>query len=179
VVVEDLPTGPATAVIASLGGPEGSRVALAIRSERSGQVVFFGPDDELREWHGADQALDAALSFAESMGFLFEDDRLEKAPGEARRLWEALLDAAGRARPLRAGARSGPATEPGAESPESQEELWLEEVTAPGPPAGRFLPLTKFRSAGGVEAQPRGRNAAAAPPRPLARFRVRPERRSS
>jgi len=179
VVVEDLPAGPATAVIASLGGPGGSRVALAIRSERSGQVVFFGPDDELLEWRGVDQALDAALSFAEGMGFLFEDDRLEKAPSEARRLWEALLDAAGRARPLHAGNHSGPATGPRAESPESQEELWLEEVTAPGPPADRSLPLTKFRSAGGVQARPRGRNAAAAPPEPLARLRVGPERRSS
>src|SRR5262245_38682199 len=62
VVVEDLPAGPASAAIASLGGPAGSRVALAIRSERSGQVVFFGPDEELRAWHGAEQALDAALA---------------------------------------------------------------------------------------------------------------------
>src|SRR5262245_14668514 len=55
VVVDDLPAGPATAVIAGLGGPEGPRVALAIRSERSGQVVFYGPDDDLLEWQGPEQ----------------------------------------------------------------------------------------------------------------------------
>ena len=178
VVVEDLPAGPASAVIASLGGPAGSRVALAIRSERSGQVVFFGPDDELRELHGSEQVLDAALAFAESMGFLFEDDRVERSPGEARRLWQALLDAAGHARP-HAGGRSAPAMEARHEAPGMEEELWLEEVAAPGSPAARSqLPLTKFRSAGGLQARPRGGSAAAAPRGRLARFRVGPERRS-
>jgi len=179
VVVDDLPAGPATAVIASLGGPEGSRVALAIRSERSGQVVFFGPDHELLEWQGPDHALDAALSFAESMGFLFEDDRLAPAPTEARRLWEALLEAASRGRRLHVGNRSAPTADPRAESPESQEELWLEEVATPEPPVARTLPLTKFRSAGRLQAGPREGNAGAALPPPLARFRVGPERRSS
>jgi len=178
VVVDDLPAGPATAVIASLGGPEGSRVALAIRSERSGQVVFFGSDDELLEWQGPGHALDAALSFAESMGFLFEDDQLAPAPTEARRLWEALLEAASRGRPLHAGNRSAPTADPRAESPESQEELWLEEVATPEPPVARSLPLTKFRSGGRLRA-PQERNAGAALPPPLARFRVGPERRSS
>lgn len=178
VVVEDLPAGPASAAIASLGGPAGSRVALAIRSERSGQVVFFGPDEELREWHGAEQALDAALAFAESMGFLFEEDRLEKSPGEARRLWQALLDAAGRARTPHAGGSPAAAIEPRAGAAGSEEELWLEEIAAPAPPAGRSLPLTKFRHAGGLQGRRRGEGAAGAPRGPLARFRVGPERRS-
>ncbi len=179
VVVDDLPAGPATAVIASLGGPGGARVALAIRSERSGQVVFFGPDDELLEWQGPDRALDAALSFAESMGFLFEDDRLAPAPSEARRLWQALLEAASRGRPLSAGNRSPPTADPRAEPPESQEEIWLEEVSTPGSPVARSLPLTKFRSTGRVPVGPREGKRGADPRPALARFRVGPERRSS
>ncbi len=177
VVVDDLPAGPATAVIACVTGAGGSRVALAIRSQRSGQVVFFGPDEELRERQAPDVALDAAFSFAESMGFLFEDDRLAEAPAEAWQLWEALLEAGGRARPLHA---ADPAPAP-AESPAAplEEELWLEEVAAPGPPIGRSIPLTKFRSAGAAPTRPRGRSPAGVARRPLARFPVRPDRRSS
>jgi hypothetical protein len=176
VVVEDLPAGPAMAVIAGLAAPAGSQVWLAIRSERSGQVVFFGSDAEPPEWGGADPALEAAFTFAESMGFLFEDDRLAQAPGEARRLWEALLEGAGRAGMRHVDSRPRPPEEPPAAS---QEELWLELVSAPAPAIARCLPLTKFRprSAGGAWARPRG--SAAVPARaPLARFRIGPERRS-
>jgi hypothetical protein len=183
VVVEDLPAGPATAVIACLAGPGGARISLAIRSERSGQVVFFGPDDELREWQGQDLALEAALSFAESMGFLFEDDRLAASPAEARGLWEALLDASGhrtppaaRGAPAPTGERAAapqPADETGAE-----EELWLEDVAAPAPLAPRSLLLTKFRRA--VSAAPAPGTAPVPGERqPPARIRVGSPRRSA
>ena len=163
VVVDDLPAGPASAVIACLRGPAGSQVALAIRSERSGQVVFFGPGEELREWQGQDPALDAALSFAESMGFLFEEDRVRESPGEARRLWEALLDASARA-----------AMEVRPE--EEEEELWLEEVAVAGPVRSASVPLTKFRCAPGAPVPAAG--AAPGGRQPLARFRVGALRRS-
>jgi hypothetical protein len=174
VVVEDLPAGPATAAIACLRGPAGWRVALAIRSERSGQVVFFGPDDELREWQGQELALDAALSFAESMGFLFEDDRVRESPAEARRLWDALLDASGRPRtPLGEGGRAPGAQRPtrteaahSAADPDSDGELWLEEVAAVGPLVSASVPLTKFRRAPGVPARAAGGAG------PLARFQL-------
>jgi hypothetical protein len=181
VVMEDLPSGPASAVIACLGGPAGSRVALAIRSERSGQVVFFGPDEELREWQGRDLALDAALSFAESMGFLFEDDRVREAPGEARRLWEALLEASGRARVQLAGegdpapgAEASPraaSARPAAQTDPDDEELWLEEVAVAGPVVSASISLSKFRRAPGA---PPARAGEAVPGarQPLARFRV-------
>jgi len=170
VVVEDLPAGPATAALACLAGPAGPRVALAIRSQRSGQVVFFGPDEDLRGRDAQDDAFDAALHFAESLGFLFEDDRVAEAPAEASRLWDSLLEAASRSgrTPLRQAPRAAgkPAPTP------SEEELWLEHVAAPGPPLGRTLPLTKFRSAAAAAARPAARAAGAAPARPLARFRV-------
>lgn len=157
VVVEDLPAGPASAAIACLADPAGSRVVLAIRSERSGQVVFFGPDDELRDWQGPETAVDAALSFAESMGFLFEDDRVPEAPADARRLWGELLDATARARPplpdpvLRA-------ADPGSDAPSrpvapDPGEIWLEEVVPPACALSASVPLTKFRRASGVTAR--------------------------
>ena len=170
VVVEDLPAGPATAALACLAGPAGPRVALAIRSQRSGQVVFFGPDEEPRGREAWEDAFDAALHFAESLGFLFEDDRVADAPADASRLWSSLLDAASRSAraPLRQAQRAAGRT---AEAP-AEEELWLEQVATPGPPIGRSLPLTKFRSGAAVTARLAAKAAGPAPARPLARFRV-------
>jgi hypothetical protein len=163
VVVEELPPGPASAAIACLGGSQGPQVALAIRSERSGHVVFYGPDDELREWQGPDLVLDAALSFAESMGFLFEQDRLLEAPAEAGRLWAALLEGAGRARggPLAELERAPRRPQPAPREPEAArahpEELWLEELAEPVPSVPPAATLTKFRGRAGCS-----------PPRPSA-----------
>ena len=168
VVVEDLPAGPASAAIAWLGDPAGPRVVLAIRSERSGQAIFYGPDDEPWQGHGPDVALDAAVSFAESMGFLFEDDRVSQAPDEARRLWADLLDAGGRSR----GALPAPPEPDG-------EEYWLEEIVPPAQAVSHTLPLTKFRRE--TAAAPRSpADESAAPPagHPLARFQVGLQRRS-
>ena len=157
-VVEDLPPGPASAAIACLGGPGGPRISLALRSVRSGQVVFFGPEDDPCEWQGSELALDAALSFAESMGFLFEDDRLGEDPDGAQRLWRGLVEAAGHG-PL-AGLASA---EPALGDPEP-EAVWLEDVSPPPFAVGRGVPLTKFRRApGGAGIAPE--RVPAAPPR--------------
>lgn len=183
VVVEDLPAGPASAAIASLADPAGPRVVLAIRSERSGQAIFFGPDEEPWEGQGPEWALDAALSFAESMGFLFEDDRVSQAPDEARRLWGALLDAGGRlrgalpapARPLAAPGRRAPPDPP---EPDG-EAFWLEEIAPPAEAVCDALPLTKFRRAPAASPRAPAQRVAAPPARhPLGRFRVGPQRRS-
>ena len=135
--VEELPPGPASAAFACLGGPGGPRISLALRSLRSGEVVFFGPDEELGEWRGPELALDAALSFAESMGFLFDDDRMAEDPDAAQRLWRGLLEASGRGPLAALGAAAESAAEP--------ELLWLEEVAAPAAAVGRAIALTKFR----------------------------------
>ena len=182
VVVEELPTGPASAAIACLCDPAGSRVVLAIRSERSGQAIFFGPDDELREWQGPEQAVDAALSFAESMGFLFEDDRLAAAPAEAIELWRSLLDACSQVPgslaepPARA---TAPAPAALAASPEPDaEELWLEEVAPAVQAVGHSVPLTKFRRAPAPPPRrPAERTRAPLTKHPLGRFRVGLKRR--
>jgi len=137
VTIEALPVGPAAAGIALHAGPEGLGLMLAVRSVRTGQVVFFQPDEDWSEIHGSELALDAALSFAECMGFLFDDDLIEAGGDvrEAARLWAELVEMAG-------------AEEP-AESP--GEEIWLDEV-APAAPASR---LSKFRFLAAVPAERR------------------------
>src|SRR5262245_43734755 len=64
--LEELPPGPASAAIACLAGAGGPRISLALRSLRSGDVVFYGPEEGIGEWRGPEAALDAALCFAES-----------------------------------------------------------------------------------------------------------------
>jgi hypothetical protein len=61
-----------------------------VRSARTGQLVWFATGDELRE--APRVALDAALSFAESMGFLFDDEQVEVDAETAMRRWQGLLD---------------------------------------------------------------------------------------
>jgi hypothetical protein len=141
VTIEDLPVGPAAAGIALHAGPEGPSLTLAVRSVRTGQVVLFHPDEDWTEIHGTQLAVDAALSFAECMGFLFDDDPIE-AGGDAReaaRRWAKLVETAGDEEPAALPA----------------EEIRLEEV-APAAPASL---LSKFRF---VPAGPAEHRAAAA-----------------
>ncbi len=86
VEAEGLPVGPAQAVIALFRAPEKQDVELvvAVRSEDSGAVTVF-------EFHGelaaaTHLALDAGLSFAEGMGFLFDEDLLIAGGDVGRRL---------------------------------------------------------------------------------------------
>jgi hypothetical protein len=161
VVVDELPAGPASAVMAELRGGGGARIALAIRSERTGQVALFAAEDEGWEARGAETALDAALSFAEGMGFLFDDDRLAAAPAAAQRLWEELVEA------------SAPGGSPAA----VPEELAREAPRAASAGAiGPSVPLTKFRSRPAGGELGRGRRATGPGPLspPLARFRIAP-----
>ncbi|MHC4422678.1 MAG: hypothetical protein ACYS1E_19095 [Planctomycetota bacterium] len=127
VTIEDLPVGPAVAGIALHAGPEGLRLTLAVRSVRAGHVAFFHPDEDWSEIHGSELAVEAALSFAECMGFLFDDDPIEAGGDvrEAARRWAELVETAGAEEPA----------EP------LGEEIWLEEV-APVAPAPL---LSKFR----------------------------------
>ena len=150
--VEELPPGPASAAIACLAGAGGPRISLALRSLRSGEVVFFGPEQGIGEWQGPELALDAALSFAESMGFLFDDDRLAQDPDAAWRLWRSLLESAGRGPLAALGGEPAAAPEP--------ELVWLEDVAQPALAVSGSVALTKFRRglAGAAEPAPgRGR----------------------
>jgi hypothetical protein len=136
--IEDLPVGPAAAGIALHAGPDGLCLTLAVRSVRTGQLVFFHPHEDWSEIHGSELMVDAALSFAECMGFLFDDDPIEAGGDvrEAARRWAELVETAG---------AEEPAQLPG-------EEIWLDEV-APAVPATL---LSKFRFLAAVPAESRG-----------------------
>jgi hypothetical protein len=81
--IEDLPVGPARAAIVLHRDEVGRRsLAVVLRSEESGAVTLF-------EFHGElnsddSQGMDAGLAFAESMGFLFDDDLIASGDPAAR-----------------------------------------------------------------------------------------------
>jgi hypothetical protein len=70
VALDALPRGPASAAVAL--DPYGAQVCL--RSVRGGRTVFFASGSALVDTPRV--ALDAALSFAEGLGFLFDDDEV-------------------------------------------------------------------------------------------------------
>ena len=82
--VEGLPVGPASSAIVLHRARDGaSCLAVALRAEDSGAVVFFAFQGELNS--SRHQAMDAGLAFAEGMGFLFDDDLLASGDADARR----------------------------------------------------------------------------------------------
>jgi hypothetical protein len=115
VALESLPVGPASATVALHQGG----AALAVRSARTGQLVWFASGEELRE--SPRVALDAALSFAESMGFLFDDEAVEADAEAATRRWQDLLDGETR--------DEGPPGRPAAAK--APPELLLEDIVEP------------------------------------------------
>ena len=141
--VDGLPLGPARAGIAVHEGPGGDPLlTVAIRSVRAGDVVCFSADATAGEGFEASITVDAALSFAEGMGFLFDEEVVaagsEEGANEAQRLWLELvtppptpaLDAI-----ASAALATGDAQEP------TRGELAAARV------APNTIPLTKFRRA--------------------------------
>jgi hypothetical protein len=147
IAIEDLAVGPARAAISVELGPRGHvSLLLALRSQRSGQLACFAPDEDLAGESGVQIALDGALSFAESMGFLFDDEATQHlgadGPREAARTWNELLGLETREDEdeleldddphAELEVDPDPAHEPGDEEPA---ELLLVEVAVPGAPA--------------------------------------------
>jgi hypothetical protein len=123
VATEDLPIGPArAAILVHEDSARGETVTIGIRSLRADRVALYGLDPEAGDGTSLDVALDAALSFAESMGFLFDEDELGSGGAAERRrchgLWRELL---GDDVPTAAGRRSAPERE-------EPEELLLDEL---------------------------------------------------
>jgi hypothetical protein len=96
VAIENLPVGPARAAIAvqDLGAGRAS-LTLVVRSQRTAQLACFSHEEALESEASTQIALDGALSFAESMGFLFDDDAIPElgsdGPREAAEAWNELL----------------------------------------------------------------------------------------
>lgn len=96
VAIEGLPVGPAAASLAVHAGAQGRLVTLALRSVRTGQLLLLRPEERWDGLHGPQLAIEAALSFAESLGFLFDEDPIAgRDAEEAARLWWEFLVAGG------------------------------------------------------------------------------------
>jgi hypothetical protein len=152
VSIDELPVGPARAAIAIHEEIDGRpNLTVGIRSLRSGAAVLFSLEGDLREHSSLAVGVDAALSFGESMGFLFDEDEFEAgSPEEARfralGLWLELMGPESEASegvsqvPI---APPPPASEPDdsldAEGLDDDEFLLLEEVADPaGEPVVAF-----------------------------------------
>jgi len=73
----ELPAGPARAAIVVHARGASRCFSIVVRSLRNGDSVIYELEgDDLREDRGWSVALDASLSFGESMGFLFDDEML-------------------------------------------------------------------------------------------------------
>ncbi|MDH3684842.1 MAG: hypothetical protein OEP95_01380 [Myxococcales bacterium] len=100
VATEELAVGPARAGLLVHLEPDGRpNVTIGIRSLRSGEVVLYSFEGDLRAHSSLDVGIDAGLSFAESMGFLFDEDELgDGDAGAIRRcmgLWNELMGTSG------------------------------------------------------------------------------------
>ncbi len=201
VATAELPPGPARAALVSHLDNGLRHITVAVRSLRNGATVLYdleGMDLDATLEFGV--AVDASLSFAESMGFLFDDDEVGKGGddpvGRALRRWrETMGPGAGRVAvaeaPAVARSRPGP--------PDGTGELVLEDVAeslpafdlSPGadlfddeplpPPAsprpGAPGTLTKFR--GGTEPPPAPDDPETPDPGATALGRVQLVRRSA
>jgi hypothetical protein len=138
----DLAPGLARAAIVAQAGTGGPSITVALRSLAGGDVVLYELEGEdLHDASGFEVGLEAALTFAESMGFLLDDELLgEHTPQAQRAALAALADVL----PLPA----GPA------APE-RAEILLDEAAEEEPAAPR-PPLTKFRGGTGSAAPTRG-----------------------
>ena len=111
VAMADLPVGPAcAAILVHVERGHGLQISVGVRSLSCGSVALYGFDGLINATV-VTVALDAALSFAESMGFLFDDDVVgdDAASREKAVLrWQELIGdgtPTARVEPARAGAQ--------------------------------------------------------------------------
>jgi hypothetical protein len=84
----DLPAAPGRAVIVVHRDARGQMDAtVGVRSHHSGEIAYWSFDGELASEDDLAVAADAALTFAESLGFLFDDGSLDGV--EAGKAWRA------------------------------------------------------------------------------------------
>ncbi|MBW2716884.1 MAG: hypothetical protein JRD03_12440 [Deltaproteobacteria bacterium] len=94
--IAELPVGPGSAAIAAhVDSRDGrQRYTLAVRCERSREIVFFSAREEDSSLSDLSLAAEAALSLAEGMGFLFEEDLLPISCEASVLIWEEFIDSA-------------------------------------------------------------------------------------
>lgn len=82
---DELSSSPARAAIVTFAEEYGDLgMAVAIRALESGQVVVYRCRESLADDADVSHTMDAALSFAEGLGFLFDDDIIERESGAGR-----------------------------------------------------------------------------------------------
>ena len=160
VATDELPAGPARAAIAIHSEAGCTRFTVAVRSLRQGVSVLYELEGEdVTQRDGLAVALDASLSFGESMGFLFDDDMIvDREPATLRqavaRLREIVSapglesDDLSVSRPGSLG-HGGGSVEDAAEAAEEDSEILLDEAIEQAPiepsptpaAAGSDLPL--------------------------------------
>jgi hypothetical protein len=92
-----LPVGPARAAIVVFAEEYGGiGLAIGVRSNEGGQVVVFRNQEPIDASTSVADALEPALTSAEQMGFLFDEDMVESVPGgqgraQALVLWGRLM----------------------------------------------------------------------------------------
>ena len=93
VTTEGLESGPARAGLLVHRSVAGHlSITVAVHSLRSRRNVLYTLDEALEEGPALCVGIDAALSFGESLGFLFDDDtRAQGGGAHALRLWQELL----------------------------------------------------------------------------------------
>jgi hypothetical protein len=97
VSIEEVPVEPARAAIVVHDEIDGRpNVTVGIYALRSEVAVLFSFERSLHDTGAMTNGVDAALSFGESMGFLFDEDELEPDSGEEARfralnLWLELM----------------------------------------------------------------------------------------
>lgn len=98
--LDGLPAGPTRAVIVlhivlAEGGTRVPELSIGFRSIGSGSVAVYRYSGDIRELSSASRAMETALSFAEAMGFLFDEDLVgdREGPGKAAALalWQKLV----------------------------------------------------------------------------------------
>jgi hypothetical protein len=140
VATADLPVGPACAAILVHVEPgQGLQISVGVRSLATGAVALYGFDGPL----GASvvgSALDAALSFAEGMGFLFDEDVLDDDTASREKAvlrWQELIGD---------GTELAPADLPAAEPDDLFDATGGDLTDPPVPPEGSVPPETLFET---------------------------------
>ncbi|MGH0034383.1 MAG: hypothetical protein ACQGVK_05100 [Myxococcota bacterium] len=159
--IEHLPVGPARAAILLFAGEYGGvRIAVGLRSVETGAVAHFAYAGGADDFDGPDRAMDAALTFAEALGFLFDDDVVTgSGRGEALRVWQELTG--------EVGSDPVPELELELDTAVDGELLLDDEAATPAPAQPTSATLTKFRQSP-AQAGPAGEARRAGRPEPAA-----------
>lgn len=143
VATSDLPVGPARAAILVHQEPKrGLTLTVGVRSLACGSVALYGLEGPI-EGEAAGEGIDAALAFAEGMGFLFDDELVDGSAASRSKALERWKDAIGECDAIGEGDGSAPPVEVWAE-PESPLELFdLAGSDLTDPPVSAELPPSR------------------------------------